>query len=182
MRKSSIVLIGFMGSGKTTIAKELTKIIPDYNLVDTDYLIEKNSGKSIKQIFEEDGEDHFRNLETALLEKQFEQSNLIISTGGGIILREQNRPLLKQAGVVFWLSASPQTIYQRIKHETTRPLIQTGKSQEAVIEQIETILDNRFEIYKECADCIINTESFATISEIANCIKSEYENLIKCLK
>ena len=112
--KKNITLIGMMGSGKTTTAKELSKILPEFKLVDIDDEIEKSSGKKISEIFLKYGEAHFRELETNKI-KQFIQNDLqIISAGGGAFENPDNRRRLLENSFVFFLKASPQTIYDRI--------------------------------------------------------------------
>ena len=121
----NIVLVGFMGSGKSTLGKILHKRI-SYHLVDTDHLIEEQAGKNISEIFKSEGEEHFRNLETQLLRDMLKSgcNHHIISTGGGMILREENRALLRQLGFVVWLSCSAEETYQRTARTNTRPLLQ----------------------------------------------------------
>ncbi len=164
-----------MGSGKTTVAEVLaTKY--SYALVDLDKEIEAKENRKISNIFETDGEEYFRHVESKILKDFLKRSNQVISTGGGIILKEENRNTIKESGTVFWLYASPSVVYERIKDDNNRPLINTGKSKEDVIKRIESIMDARFDLYKESADVIINTDKF-TPEECVEEILKEFKLL-----
>lgn len=151
--KKNITLIGMMGSGKTTTAKELSKILPEFKLVDIDDEIEKSSGKKISEIFLKYGEAHFRELETNKI-KQFIQNDLqIISAGGGAFENPDNRRRLLENSFVFFLKASPQTIYDTIKAESHRPLLKKNFS----VEKIANILSLREKNYQK-ANYTIETD------------------------
>lgn len=147
----NIVLIGLMGSGKTTIGKKVAEKL-SMKFVDTDELIVKKAQKSIKQIFAEDGELFFRNLESEVIEEVSKQENIVISTGGGAVLREENIDNLKKNGILFHLFAPAEELFKRIKDDTERPLINTKNP----IKTLKTIQDNR-EIFYGQADFKINT-------------------------
>ena len=148
----NIILVGFMGTGKSTIGRSLSQIL-SYPVIDTDQLIEKQQGHSIPEIFEEEGEDAFRDMETALLRSLLNQSGHIISTGGGIIIREENRQLLRKMGYVIWLVASPEEIYNRTSRNNNRPLL----NNEDPAGTIRKLLETRIPLYKECAHLAIET-------------------------
>ncbi|MBT8037813.1 MAG: shikimate kinase [Verrucomicrobiae bacterium] len=150
----NIVLIGFMGCGKSTIGRELNKKL-GYRLLDTDHSISQETGKTIPEIFQQDGEDHFRSLETQLLENLLiEKTNhQIISTGGGMISRPENPPLLRQLGFVVWLSCTPDDIFSRTSRNSNRPLLQCDDPM-AVITQL---LEERAPLYEQTAHLEINT-------------------------
>lgn len=148
----NIILVGFMGTGKSTIGRSLSQIL-SYPLIDTDQLIEKQQGRSIPKIFEEAGEDAFRDMETALLRSLLNQSGHIISTGGGIIVREENRQLLRKMGYVIWLVASPEEIHNRTSRNNSRPLLITKDPAGT----IRKLLETRIPLYKECAHLAIET-------------------------
>ena len=153
-KKENLILIGFMGSGKTTLGIRLSYRLRQ-TFVDTDKWIEKQQGKSISSIFAEEGEEAFRRLETECLKKlQQESGKQIISTGGGMPLRAENRVLLKQLGTVVYLKASPDAIYERLKEDTTRPLLQTKDPRQ----RIKELLGDREAAYQEAADQVMNTE------------------------
>ena len=151
----NVILIGFMGSGKTTVGLKLS-----YRLrrpvIDTDKEIEREEKRSIRDIFATDGETYFRDKETAYLRKLLTSvSNQIISVGGGLPLREENRVLLHELGQVFYLKASDVTIYERLKHDTTRPLLQGDDPQS----KIKKLLGERDACYQDAADVIVNVDN-----------------------
>ena len=121
----NIVLVGFMGSGKSTLGRVLHQRL-SYPFIDTDETIEQQEGKSITDIFANDGEEAFRDLETQLLHKMLDDklNKHLISTGGGMILRSENRELLRQLGFVVWLSCSVEESYERTVRNNSRPLLQ----------------------------------------------------------
>ena len=149
--EKNLVLIGFMGSGKTSVGLKLSYKLK-MPVEDTDKLIERREGKSIRQIFEEEGEEVFRKKETELLgELADRQGRVIYSVGGGTPVREENRKLLRQLGTVVYLQISPETVYERLKGDTTRPLVQC----ENPLEKIRELIESRKEAYESCADIII---------------------------
>ncbi len=153
--EKNLVLIGFMGSGKTSVGVKLSYKLR-MPVEDTDKLIERREGKSIRQIFEEEGEEAFRKKETELLGELAEkQGRVIYSVGGGTPVREENRKLLRQLGTVVYLQISPETVYERLKGDTTRPLLQC----ENPLEKIRELIENRKEAYESCADIVIAVDS-----------------------
>lgn len=157
----NVILIGFMGCGKTTVGLRLS-----YRLrravIDTDKEIEKEEKRAISDIFATDGEGYFRDKETACLQKLIEStSNQIISVGGGLPLREENRRLLHELGQVFYLCAKGETIYERLKDDTTRPLLQGGDP----LTKIETLLQERDPYYRAAADVVVAVDG-KSFSEI----------------
>lgn len=152
---TNYVLIGFMGSGKTTFGKALAKEL-GMDFLDTDEYIEKIEGKSIPQIFDEQGESGFREIETQTLRKlKGHIHNTVIATGGGMPLRDENRVLLKEIGTVCYLTATSEEIYDRIKDDTNRPLLQTDNP----YERICTMMYDRKPHYLAACDKIIDTGS-----------------------
>ena len=150
----NVILIGFMGSGKTTVGIRLSYRLRK-PVIDTDKEIEREEKRSISDIFATDGETYFRDKETACLKKLVKNGgNQIISAGGGLPLREENRVLLHKLGQVFYLKASPRTIYERLKHDTTRPLLQVEDPQS----KIRTLLDERDAYYRDAADVIVDVD------------------------
>lgn len=151
----NIILIGFMGCGKSTVGIKLSYRVRRA-MEDTDKLIEKEEGRTISEIFASDGEGYFRNLETECLKKLIQTANnKIISVGGGLPVREENHALLKELGTVIYLRATPETIYERVKHDTTRPLLQC----ENPLERIRVLLQERSGIYEKVSDVIIDVDN-----------------------
>ncbi|EIJ78844.1 shikimate kinase [Bacillus methanolicus PB1] len=164
----SIYLIGFMGSGKTTVGKSFG-VKWNWPVIDTDEEIVKKVNKSINQIFEENGEDYFRHLETEIL-KQLPVNRSIITTGGGIVLKDENRRWMKENGIVVFLYAEPEEIFKRIENDDSRPLLKTNKKA-----AIEELLRSRLPLYIEAADFTIDT----TGKDINEIIKKIEEGLTK---
>lgn len=151
--KNNIALIGMMGSGKTTVAEELHKLLPGYTLVDIDKEIEKGSGRKIPELFLKFGEAHFRALENEKIRKFSNNTDQIIALGGGAFENEENRKLLLKNCTVIYLKASAQEIYNRIKNEFHRPLLRKNFS----VERIDEIMKKREVNYKK-ADFMIITD------------------------
>lgn len=140
----NIYLIGFMGVGKSTVARRLSKEL-DYELIDTDERIEESEGRSISDIFKDEGEDYFRSLEKELIEKLSCDDNLIVSCGGGIIKSDDNIDNMKKSGLVILLDASPEVIYMRVKDDNTRPLLRKNPG----INGIKKLLEERRPLYNK---------------------------------
>lgn len=150
----NIILIGFMGSGKSAVGIKLSYRLR-HAMEDTDKLIEKEEGRTISEIFATDGEAYFRNLETECLKKLIQTANQkIISVGGGLPIREENHALLKKLGTVVYLRAKAETIYERVKHDTSRPLLQ-GDDPKG---KIQTLMAQRADIYEKASDIIIDVD------------------------
>ena len=174
--KTNIVLIGFMGAGKTEVGKILAKN-KGFNFIDLDCLIEKKEGAAITEIFKKKGENYFRNLETEILEELDknksdiykilekytairckESKNWVISTGGGMPAFNGNMKLLKNIGTTLYLKADAKTIYQRIKSETHRPVLgEKGFTERTVSEKLK----EREKFYGQ-ADMTIYTDGLTT--------------------
>ena len=157
MKKRNIVLIGFMGSGKTTVGIRLSYRLRR-SIEDTDKLIERREKRTIRDIFDRDGEECFRTLETELLrEAVVKMKNQIVSVGGGTPVKEENRELLKQLGTVIYFRVKPETVCDRLKNDTTRPLLQC----ENPLERITELMEQRKEAYESCADIIIDVDELS---------------------
>lgn len=147
----NIVLTGFMGTGKTTIGKVLAKAL-GRNLIDVDTEIEKDKGMKITEIFASMGEAKFRDMETEIAGKIATLTNVVISTGGGIVLRQENVELLRKNGIVVNLTAEPEIIYARLSGGTDRPLLNVPDP----LAKIRELLDFRTPLYLN-ADIVIDT-------------------------
>lgn len=159
--KKHIILIGFMGVGKSTISKEI-KHWSGKPEIDTDQWIEEKEGRSIKEIFAKDGEEYFRKLETDMIDELGLIKPSIVSCGGGMALREINVRKLQALGEVVLLTAEPETILQRVSGSDTRPLLQ-GKMN---VEAISELMDQRRPFYERAATVKIQTDH-RMISDIA---------------
>lgn len=149
----NIVLIGFMGAGKTTISDYLSTMFA-MKVVEMDGLIAEREGMSIPDIFATYGEEYFRDQETNLLKELQEESNLVISCGGGAALRACNVAEMKKNGRVVLLTASPEVILDRVKDSDDRPVLKGRKS----IEGITELMEQRRERYEAAADIVIQTD------------------------
>ena len=165
---ANIVLVGFMGTGKTSVGHELASML-NMNFIDTDDIIEQDSSRSISDIFTNMGEEHFRNLESKAVEKVSKLSQYIISTGGGVVIRDQNIQNLKSTGILFHLDAAPEVIFQRTKHETQRPLLKVDDP----MGKIREMLENRAPFYAK-ADYRIDTSQLS-VKEVAEKIVEFYK-------
>lgn len=166
----NIILIGFMGSGKTRVGKRLAERL-GYHFIDTDHLIEEKTGKAIRDIFKEEGEEYFRTLETGVVKDLSNIEGCVVSTGGGIVIREENMTGLKKIGLVVWLKVSPETVLKRVGPDTTRPLLMVDDP----LSGIKRLLAEREESYKK-ADVSINTDDL-DVEEIIENIMSIYDRL-----
>ncbi|MCK4564807.1 MAG: shikimate kinase [Verrucomicrobia bacterium] len=136
MSKQNIVLVGFMGTGKTTVGRLLSEQT-GMPLVDMDALIEERAGKTINEIFAEDGEPHFRKLEREMVQELASQNSQVISTGGGIVLNPDNIADFEKTGLVVCLLADAETVLDRVRHDSTRPLL-VGDKETRITELLET--------------------------------------------
>ena len=150
----NIILIGYRGTGKSTVAKIVGQRL-GRTVVSTDAEIVRETGQSIPEIVEQLGWDHFRELETQMCQKLQAQTDLVIDTGGGLILKDENVKILKANGKLFWLTAEVPTIVGRIGGDTQRPSLSGTKS---FVEEIEEILQIRIPHYKAAADFTIPTD------------------------
>ena len=150
----NIVLIGFMGSGKSTISDYLSTMF-DMKLVEMDQVIAEKEGMSIPDIFSTYGEEYFRNLETNLLKELQTGESCIISCGGGVALRQENVVEMKKNGRVVLLTASPETIYERVKDSNDRPILEGNKN----VEFIADMMEKRREKYEAAADVVVQTDN-----------------------
>ncbi|MFG6337235.1 MAG: shikimate kinase [Lachnospiraceae bacterium] len=150
----NIILIGFMGCGKSTVGLRLSYRLRR-TIIDTDKEIEKEERRTISDIFATDGEAYFRDRETAILRKLKDGvNNQIISVGGGLPVREENRALLHELGQVFYLCAEGRTIYERVKDDTTRPLLQVDDP----LTRINSLIKERDPYYRAVADVVITVD------------------------
>ena len=165
--EKNIILVGLMGAGKSSIGIELSKYL-GFEFYDTDMMIELEQNIKISQIFSTYGEEYFRNLETVMISKVSSFSRSVISTGGGSIQNVDNLVKLKQNGVVFYLKACPEILFERVKDDNNRPLLQTSKP----LEVLKELLIKREKNYM-LADVVIETDN-KTLIDIVEKIVKEY--------
>ena len=159
--KDNIILIGFMGCGKTSVGIRLS-YKRRQTMIDTDKWIEKKQKKTVSEIFETCGVEAFRRMETQCLEELVGTAERqIISVGGGLPMRKENHALLKELGKVFYLKVTPEAVYERLKDDTTRPLLQV----EDPMGRIRELMERRTPVYESCADVIleVSDKSFEEI-------------------
>ena len=162
-RKNSIVLIGFMGCGKTSVGVKLSYRMR-MSVVDTDKLIEQQEKRSVSKIFADEGEQYFRVLETKLLEALSERPyKYIYSVGGGTPVKAENRELLKKIGTVIYLRIRPESVCERLKNDNTRPLLQC----ENPLQRIQHMLEERGPKYEAASDFIIEVDG-KDIAQLVN--------------
>jgi shikimate kinase len=171
-RFENIYLVGLMGAGKTTIGRQLAKALklPFY---DSDKAIEESTGVDIPTIFEFEGEEGFRDREQKMLQQLTKMDGIVLATGGGAILREENRKLLKENGFIVYLQCSVDRILERTRRDAQRPLLNTDNPRE----RIETLFTQREPLYLSCADYKIDTgvlQSKVVVSQILEEYKSVY--------
>lgn len=162
----SIILVGMMGSGKTTVGKELSRLT-GLPVLDMDSVIEEQIGKSIPDIFKEYGEAHFRALETALLKYLENSSNAsrgpaIISTGGGVVLSAQNRAILRRLGYVAWLDVTVDVLIERTSRSANRPLLNTPER----FSVITDLCNRRIPLYEEASHIRIETSTMDVLKVV----------------
>lgn len=150
---SNLSLIGLMGAGKSSVGRRLAKMLR-YQFADTDQLIEERTNRKITEIFQTDGESHFRALECALAKEIARWQRTVIAAGGGLPAHNRNLDLLKKSSFVVCLWASPETICRRVKNQKHRPLLQT----ENPLETIRELLRQRDACYKQ-SDIIVHTDN-----------------------
>lgn len=153
MDRMNLYLIGFMGVGKSTIAKELEKKLY-MERIEMDEAIVQEQGMSIANIFETQGEEYFRDIESAFVDDLKKTQNKIVSCGGGAVLREKNSSAMKESGKIVLLTASPETIYERVKGSTARPVLNGNMD----VEYIKELMEKRRPRYEEVADVRIETD------------------------
>lgn len=150
--KQNIHLVGMPGAGKSTVGKALARALA-LTFVDADQELIAHTGVPIATIFEVEGEAGFRDRETQILGELCQRQGMLLATGGGVVLREENRRLLKTSGAVIFLNASLDHLWQRTRNDSRRPLLQTDRPRDA----LRSLLDVRTPLYREVADLVVET-------------------------
>ena len=142
-----------MGSGKSTISNMLSEKL-NVKQAEMDEMIVQEQGMPITEIFEKFGEAHFRDIETDLVKRLQEENGIVVSCGGGAVLREENRKMMKAAGVIVLLTAKPETILERVKDSTNRPILNGNMN----VDYITRLMEKRRVCYEDAADFIVETD------------------------
>ena len=162
----NIVLIGFRGTGKSTVGRLLAKRL-ERDFIDSDKYIEDSTGKTIKSIFEEDGEEGFRQIEADTIAELSKADNKVISAGGGVVLREENVNNLKDNGFLILLEATPEIIHNRIAQDKNTTQQRPSLTDKKPLDEIKHLIEQREHAYKNAADYTINT-SYVSCEDIVN--------------
>jgi len=168
----NIVLVGLMGCGKTTVGRRLAHEL-NQDFFDTDHELINKTGVSIDHIFDIEGEKGFRERESKILENLCQMSNIILATGGGIVILPNNRKILKNAGLVVYLFASVDQLFRRTSKSKTRPLLENSSDRKKTISEL---LKARDVYYREVASFVVDTTG-KKLQEIINVILRESENV-----
>jgi shikimate kinase len=151
-----LILIGYRGTGKTTVARRVAELL-DLDCFDADVEVERRAGKSIKQIFADDGEQVFRDLEVQVIGDLVQRPDAVLSLGGGAVMRDETRRAITP-GTVIWLTARPETVHARMTADSKtmeqRPNLTAGGG----LAEITTLLTQREPVYRACADFIVETD------------------------
>jgi shikimate kinase len=153
-RSSNIFLVGPMGAGKTTVGRLLARHF-NLDFIDLDAEVEERCGADIPWIFDVEGEDGFRRRESALLDELTQRSGILLATGGGAVLNEQNRRWLSERGYVVYLCATLEQLVERTSRDRKRPLLQVENPRQV----LESLLEHRDPLYREVADLVVTTET-----------------------
>jgi len=152
-KKTNIFLIGPMGAGKTTIGRQLAREL-NMKFYDSDRVIEENTGADIPLIFDLEGEEGFRKREQAVIDELTAMDNIVLATGGGAVLREQNRKCLIERGTTFYLFTDLASLLERTRKDKNRPLLHGNEAPEVVLKRL---MEQRDPLYRQTADHIIDT-------------------------
>jgi shikimate kinase len=176
MKNKIIYLAGFMGAGKSTIGPILANTI-GWDFYDLDLLIEEKTGKKVRQIFEEEGEDYFRKIESEMLLEVSQKANSVVSLGGGTMANEKNLAVLKNSGTTIYLKATTDSFYNRLRYKRDRPSLAVNESEdftkEKLVNRINHLMSNREKFYEQ-ADIIVDTDNFSvgkTVDKIVKLLK-----------
>lgn len=164
-----IALIGLPGSGKSTVGRQLARRL-QLPFFDSDQVIEERLGYSIREAFDRDGEDHFRDLEEAVLDELSQIRQAVISTGGGAVIRSATRQRLRERGRVVYLNSSPDELYRRLRHDTNRPLLQVVDP----LGRLRDLYAVRDPLYRDAAHFVIQTGR-PSVATLVNMILMQLE-------
>ena len=166
---SLIALVGMPGGGKSTVGRQLAKRL-DWRFADSDALIEKRLGCSIREFFASQGEDAFRDVEESVIDESTSGDHLVLATGGGAVLREHNRLALKSRCHVVYLRSSPEELFRRLRNDATRPLLQVPDP----LGRLRELFDQRDPFYREVAHFIVETGR-PSVASLVNMVLMQLE-------
>lgn len=169
-KHKNIFLVGFMGAGKSTVGKIVAEKL-GFGFCDADKHIEEKAGTTITQIFAEQGEEYFRDLESESTEALASGDNQVIATGGGVVQRDRNWDAMKAGGITIYLRATVESVWDRIKGDNTRPLLQV----ENPVDTARELLNKRTPMYEK-ADLIIDTDNLSP-EEVADQVLSKLNSI-----
>lgn len=169
MSVASSFLIGLPGSGKSTVGRQLARRL-SLPFFDSDHVIEQRLGCSIREFFEREGEERFRDLEAAVIDELTRGAAAVVSTGGGSVLRPENRNHLHDRGTVFYLKSTPEEVFRRLRHDRNRPLLQV----EDPLQRLRDLFDVRDPLYREVAHFVIETGR-PSVATLVNMIVMQLE-------
>lgn len=169
MSVSSCFLVGLPGSGKSTVGRQLARRLA-LPFVDTDHVIEQRLGCSIREFFEREGEERFRDLEAAIVDEFTQGPVAVVSTGGGSVLRSENRVHLRERGTVFYLKSTPEELFRRLRHDRNRPLLQV----EDPLQRLRDLFDARDPLYRMVSHFVIETGR-PSVATLVNMIVMQLE-------
>lgn len=169
MSATSCFLIGLPGSGKSTVGRQLARRIA-LPFFDSDHVIEQRLGCSIREFFEREGEERFRDLEASVIDEMTAGPTCVVSTGGGSVLRPENRQRLHQRGSVVYLRSTPEEVFRRLRHDRNRPLLQVADPQQ----RLRDLYAARDPLYRETAHFVIETGR-PSVSMLVNMIVMQLE-------
>ncbi|MEI8169193.1 MAG: shikimate kinase [Rhodoferax sp.] len=164
-----VSLIGLPGSGKSTVGRQLARRL-QLPFFDSDHVIEQQIGCSIREYFEREGEDRFRDLEESVIDQLTQNPKCILSTGGGVVLRPTNRKHLRERGQVIYLNSSPDELFRRLRHDVNRPLLQVADP----LGRLRDLHAIRDPLYRETANFVIETGR-PSVSTLVNMIAMQLE-------
>lgn len=168
--RENLVLIGFMGSGKSSVGRIAAKAL-GFQFIDTDQLITERTGKQISEIFATEGEETFRALETSALEEFLDRVHCVISTGGGAVLSPKNRSVLRAIGFVACLGASEDVLFERVSRNSKRPLLQTDNPRET----LSKLIKSRGPLYAETAHWEMDTSFVSQTAAVEKLVEAARE-------
>lgn len=168
-QSENIYLVGLMGAGKTTVGRLLARSL-ELPFYDSDKAIEERTGVDIATIFEFEGEIGFRNREQKMIAQLTELNGIVLATGGGAILREENRQLLQERGFIVYLHCDANRLFERTRRDSQRPLLEVEDPKK----RIEDLLAERQPLYLECADLVVDTGELQS-KDVVTCILEAYQ-------